>query len=241
MKEAITKNSLLLAAFALFVAAGLAATEINTRDARAASLRAVQSKALEEIIPAAQHDNALLDDNIIVNDTELLKLKSAKTIHFARLNGEITAFIIPVRAPDGYGGSINSIVGVKTDGTIAGVRVITHSETPGLGDKIEFKKSPWVLEFDGKSLKNPSTEQWGVKKDHGIFDQFTGATITPRAVVNSIHNTLLYFQANKAELFTHALNTQMAQDEAQAQSAAKNTVQHINSSAQDAKPVETQP
>ena len=210
MKEAITKNSLLLAAFALFVAAGLAGTEINTRDARAASLRAVQSKALEEIIPAGDHDNNLLDDNIAVSDTELLKLKTEKTIHIARLNGEVTAFIIPVRAPDGYGGSINSIVGIKTDGTLAGARVITHAETPGLGDKIDIKKSPWILAFTGKSLDNLSEKQWAVKKDKGVFDQFTGATITPRAVVNSIHNTLKYYKANEASLLAQAASIQSA-------------------------------
>ena len=208
MKEAITKNSLLLAAFALFVAAGLAGTEINTRDARAASLRAVQSKALEEIIPPADHDNVLLDDNIITSDTEYLKLKKDKTIHIARVKGEITAFIIPVRAPDGYGGAIDSIVGVRVDGTLAGVRVITHSETPGLGDKIDLKKSPWVLSFNEKSLENLTEKQWKVKKDKGVFDQFTGATITPRAVVQSIHNTLKFYQANKTVLFEKAQSNQ---------------------------------
>ena len=110
----------------------------------------------------------------------------------------------PVRAPDGYSGSIKSIVGVKTDGTIAGVRVISHAETPGLGDKIELKKSPWVLEFNDKSIDNTSAEQWAVKKDKGVFDQFTGATITPRAVINSIYLCLQYFQANKDKLLSQA-------------------------------------
>jgi len=212
MQQAITKNSLLLAAFAIFVAAGLASTEIGTRDAREASLRAVQSKALAEIVSDDQYDNILLDDFISVNDSALLKLKDEKTIHIARLKGEVTAFIFPVRAPDGYGGAIESIVGIDLNGQITGVRILKHAETPGLGDKIELKKSTWVLDFNGKDLENPSEAQWKVKKDKGIFDQFTGATITPRAVVASIHRSLQYFAANKAELIAKTQKTQ--QDEA---------------------------
>ncbi len=212
MQEAITKNSLLLAAFALFVAAGLASTEIGTREAREASLRKVQSAALAEIITNDFHDNILLDDFITVSDSEYLKLKSEKKIHISRLNGQVNAFIFPTRAPDGYGGSINSIVGVYIDGTIAGARVISHAETPGLGDKIELKKSPWILEFSGKSLNNPEADQWAVTKDKGIFDSFTGATITPRAVINSIHNTLIYFDKNKQSLLDQAQATSAPQE-----------------------------
>ncbi|NRA40886.1 MAG: electron transport complex subunit RsxG [Pseudomonadales bacterium] len=204
MQEAITKNSFLLAAFALLVAAGIASTEISTRLARAESLRQVQSKALEEIIPKAQHDNSLLDDFLMTDDQSLLKLKQPAKIHISRLQGEVNAFIFPVRAPDGYGGSIDSIVGIRTDGTVAGVRIISHSETPGLGDKIELKKSDWVLAFNDKSINNPEQKKWAVKKDKGIFDQFTGATITPRAVINSIYNSLLFFQTNKASLLAQA-------------------------------------
>lgn len=246
MKEAITKNSLLLAAFALFVAAGLAATEINTRAAREASLRAVKSKALEAIVPAAEHDNILLDDSIPVNDTEFLKLKNEMTIHIARMNGQITAFIFPVRATDGYGGAIDSIVGIRTDGTLAGARVITHAETPGLGDKIELKKSPWILAFNGKSLDNLTEKEWAVKKDKGVFDQFTGATITPRAVVSSIHNTLKYFQANKTELFEKAKNSQVihqadANDTNQQPAHDATRHQAVNTETTSAPSTETQP
>lgn len=204
IKQAITKNSLLLACFALTVAAGLAITELNTRDARAKSIRKVQSMALAEIIPPQRHDNILLDDNIEVTDSELLKLKKPKNIHIARKAGQVVAFIIPTRAPSGYGGPIHSIVGINIDGSIAGVRVIQHAETPGLGDKIEVKKSDWVFSFEGKSLHTPNKEKWGVKKDGGVFDQFTGATITPRAVVQSVANALSYFEQNKQQLLAQA-------------------------------------
>lgn len=205
IKQAMTKNSLLLGGFALLVAAGLAGTDMATEERRKQSIRKVQSQALEEIITADKRDNVLLDDVVSINDSsDFLKLKDAKNIHVARKDGKVVAFIIPTRAPDGYSGAIDSIVGVYLDGTIAGVRIIKHQETPGLGDKVELKKSPWVLDFNGKSQHVPSTDEWKVKKDKGIFDQFTGATITPRAVVKSIHSALLFFQQHKTELLTKA-------------------------------------
>lgn len=211
ISRAISKNSIMLGLFAIIMAAGLAATELATREQRAESLRRVQSLALEEIIPTSRHDNVLLDDVIRIDDNEYLKLKDTKNIHIARKNGAVIAFIFPVRAPDGYGGAIDSIVGVNLDGTIAGVRILQHRETPGLGDKIELKKSTWALSFNNKSLNNPQPERWKVKKDKGIFDQFTGATITPRAVVQSVYNTLVFFDKHKDSLLQQAqIKTQLS-------------------------------
>lgn len=206
--QAITKNSILLGIFAIAVAAGLAGTEVATRDAREKSLREVQSRALEQIIPEDQRDNHLLDDAFAVKDSKLLRLKKPSKIHVARKSGEITAFIIPTRAPDGYGGAIDTLVGIYKNGEIAGVRVIQHQETPGLGDKVEMKKSNWVTEFEHRSLANTEETEWAVKKDRGIFDQFTGATITPRAVVKSIHNSLLFFKQHQKQLVEQAKQLQ---------------------------------
>jgi len=108
--------------------------------------------------------------------------------------------ILQAIAPDGYSGAIHLLVGIHADGRVAGVRVIGHRETPGLGDKIELAKSPWIRSFEGKSLSSPEAEGWAVKKDRGEFDQFAGATITPRAVVGAVHRALQYFDAHKAEL-----------------------------------------
>ena len=214
--QAITKNSLLLSGFAIAVAATLAFTESSTKDRREAALRKVQSQALEEVIPSDRRDNILLDDFIVTHDSEYLQLKINKKcggkygdakcakIFIARKDGEVTAFILPTRAPDGYSGSINSIVGINLDGSIAGVRIIQHTETPGLGDKIETKKTDWVYSFNNMSLQEPELAGWGVKKDGGIFDQFTGATITPRAVVKSIHSALRFFTQNKELLLKKA-------------------------------------
>ena len=104
-------------------------------------------------------------------------------------------------APVGNSGTIKMLIGINYDGTIAGVRVLSHAETPGLGDKIETAKSDWILSFDGKSIGNPAVDQWKVKKDGGIFDQFSGATITPRAVVGATRRTLEYFNAHRDEIF----------------------------------------
>ena len=204
LSQAITKNGILLGLFAIAVAGTIALTEIGTREKRAESLRKVKSKALEQVIPSTLRDNALLDDWIDTHDKALLQLKKPQKIYIARKAGKITAFILPTRTPDGYGGAISSIVGIDTKGTIIGVRIISHTETPGLGDKIEIKKSDWVLSFNGKSMANTEKSLWAVKKDKGEFDQFTGATITPRAVVDSVYKAVQFFEANKNTLLANA-------------------------------------
>ena len=131
----------------------------------------------------------------------LLGTDSNSVVYRARLGGEPVAAVFNSIAPDGYSGSIHLLVGVYVDGSLAGVRVVKHSETPGLGDGIEKRKSDWIDIFDGKSLANPGANGWRVKRDGGVFDQLTGATITPRAVVEAVHNTLLYYQRNADMIF----------------------------------------
>ena len=201
--QSISKNSLLLGAFALITAGILALTNLGTRDRIANAERAAQQKALFEILPPDTHDNDLLQDTIRIPETAwpTLGIKSAANIYLARRQNEITALIIPATAPDGYSGDIDMIVGVNRDGTLAGVRVLRHKETPGLGDKIDIKKSQWILNFNGKSLQFPVIEDWKVKKDGGNFDQFAGATITPRAMVGQIKRVLEFVAANQQSLF----------------------------------------
>lgn len=201
--KSISKNSLILTAFALATAGALALTNLGTQDRIASAERAAQQRALYEIIPLSQHDNDLLTDTIPVPQSGWIELgaDANSKIHRARHNGEISALIIPAVAHDGYSGDISMIVGVNRDGTIAGVRILLHKETPGLGDKIELKKNQWILNFNGKSLQVPVTEEWKVKKDGGSFDQFAGATITPRAVVGQIKHVLEFVAANHETLF----------------------------------------
>ena len=201
MKSSIRRNSLLLGLFAVITTTIIAATYLGTRDKITEARRKAQEKALLEIIPLNRHNNSMLDDTILVGpEADGLGLRTEGQIYVARQDGTAIAIILPVRAPDGYSGDIELIVGINGDGSVAGVRALAHKETPGLGDKVDLKKSPWVLGFNGRSLADPLPEYWKVKKDKGAFDQFTGATITPRAVTAAVKRSLEYFKANRARL-----------------------------------------
>jgi electron transport complex protein RnfG len=203
--QSITRNSVLLALFALGTTALIASTYLLTKDNIALQMRQAEEKALLQIVPRSRHDNEMLDDTIAVGPKDAgLGLREEKQIYVARQNGSVVAVIIPVVAPDGYTGDIELIVGINRDGTIAGVRALNQRETPGLGDKVDLKKSDWVLGFTGRSLNNPTLDGWAVKKDKGVFDQFTGATITPRAVVAATLRALQFAQANRKTLFGDA-------------------------------------
>jgi electron transport complex protein RnfG len=198
--KSIQRNSILLGLFAMLVASGTAVTHLATKDAIAEQKRLARQKALLEIIPPARHDNSMLDDTLPTDDPVFLKLRDEQSIFIARKGNKPVAAILPAIAPDGYSGDIQLIVGINIDGSVAGVRVLSHRETPGLGDKVETQKSDWIYGFEGKSLGNPVADRWKVKRDGGEFDQFTGATITPRAVTNAVYRTLLYFKENRARL-----------------------------------------
>lgn len=200
--QSITRNSMLLALFAVCTTLLIAGTYLLTKDDIALQIRQAEERALLQIVPRSRHDNSMLDETLTVGPQDTgLGLREDKRIYIARRGGKIVAVIIPAIAPDGYTGEIDLIVGVNRDGTVAGVRALNHRETPGLGDKVDIKKSDWVLGFDGRSLTNPTPEAWGVKKDRGVFDQFTGATITPRAVVAATLRALQFAQANRNALF----------------------------------------
>ncbi len=208
--QAISKNSLVLGLFAIATTAMIASTFLGTKDLIAEQERIARAKALLEVIPVERHDNSMLDDTIAIGPEPALGLKKQQHIFVAKRGTKVIGFIFPVVAPDGYSGDISMIVGVNLDGTVAGVRVLTHAETPGLGDKVELKKSDWIMSFNAKSLTNPKPEKWKVKKDKGVFDQFTGATITPRAVTNAVYKTLTYYAKHQQAL----LNASHANQEA---------------------------
>ncbi|MEP6391844.1 MAG: electron transport complex subunit RsxG [Halioglobus sp.] len=200
--RSISRNSLLLALFAVVTTLLIAGTYLQTRDRIALSQRQAEERALLEIIPASRHNNSMLDDTLPIG-AGTLGLREDKQIYLARQSGETIAVIIPATASDGYSGDIDMIIGVNRDGSVAGVRVLSHKETPGLGDKVDLKKSDWILDFNGRSLTNPGQAEWAVKKDKGVFDQFTGATITPRAVVGTTLNVLQYAKAQHETLFAN--------------------------------------
>ncbi|MGD8378803.1 MAG: electron transport complex subunit RsxG [Gammaproteobacteria bacterium] len=197
----ILVSGIVLGAFALAGAALVAVTEVSTRDIIARNEHDALLRSLHEIIPPNRYNNDLAHDTITVEDADYLGTNEPVTVYRARKDGKPVAAIFTSVAPDGYNGSIHLLVGIYTDGTVAGVRVVSEQETPGLGDKVERSKTDWITRFAGHTLGNPPRAQWAVKKDGGVFDQFTGATITPRAVVKAVRNTLIYFHAHHEAVF----------------------------------------
>lgn len=198
--NSVMSSSLSLGLFAVVTVGLIALTYVFTQDKIAAQVRAYEARALMEILPEDTHDNSLLDSNITLMPSKLLANQQPVKGYVAYRQGKATAVILTVIAPDGYNGRIDLLVGIHRDGSLAGVRAITHKETPGLGDKINTSVSDWILGFAGKSLTNPQPSGWGVRKDGGDFDQFAGATITPRAVVAAVYRSLEYFRANRSTL-----------------------------------------
>jgi len=200
ISRSMLKNSLVLGLFAIVTVGLVAVLQQATAGRIANAEREAQVRALSEILPQGSYDNHLLDNSIQLHDP-LLGSKSPQTAYIALKDGQPSAVILRATAPDGYSGAIHLLIGIHADGRLAGVRVLGHRETPGLGDKIELAKSAWIRSFDGKSLSNPGEDGWAVKKDRGEFDQFAGATITPRAVVKAVHKALQYFDAHQEQLF----------------------------------------
>jgi electron transport complex protein RnfG len=189
----------ILAGFALAASLLLGFADLATRGTIKMRLEDDLKASLEEVVPATLHDNDLLADTVTVPSAGAAIGADETAVYLAKKEGRVTAVSFKFVAPDGYAGPIHLVMGIASSGEILGVRVISHTETPGLGDKIEITKSKWVLSFDGKSLDNLTFEEWAVKKDGGVFDQFAGATITPRKVVQAIRRGLEFFRVHRAE------------------------------------------
>lgn len=194
IREHIGYQPVLLGIVALVASAALAMAAGSTGEAIAAAEAKDLRDSLAEVLPAGLADNDFLKDTLAID-----KAGKPVTIYRARHAGAVKAAVFQV-AERGYAGEISILMAVDAEGHTLGVRVLKHAETPGLGDKIEVKKDPWVKAFDGKSLDNPAPRQWGVKKDGGVFDQFAGATITPRAVVKAVKGGLEFFAEHRKEI-----------------------------------------
>jgi electron transport complex protein RnfG len=194
-------TAIILLLFALVGTALVVYTFDNTRERIAANERATLLRKLHHLIPPETHDNILLEDAITVASKSLSGPVGGITVYRARMADQPVALVMTPVAPDGYNGTIKLLVGIRADGTLSGVRVVAHRETPGLGDAIDEARSDWIHLFDNKSLENPSAERWKVRKDGGDFDQLTGATITPRAIVEAVRQTLLYYRDHQQALF----------------------------------------
>jgi len=195
-------HGMILGAFCLGFGMLLVMTNGYTKDEIA--LRAIEDRqnSLRQVIPDSIHDNNLATDTLTLKDDqgkEVIAYLSTK-------EGKVTGVAFETSG-SGYSGEIKVMLGVDPEGKILGARVLAHKETPGLGDKIEVEKGDWILRFTGLSIGNPPLDKWKVKKDGGQFDQFAGATITPRAVVKAIREGLQFFDANKAKLMEFKAGT----------------------------------
>lgn len=198
------KTLLLVGVVATGAAALVTASHHFSKDRIAANERERLLSSLNSVLDPALQDRGLVPIRITATNAELLGTTEPVDVFVATDEGAPVAVILAPLAPEGYNAAIRLLVGLSPDGVLTGVRVLGHRETPGLGDLIERRKSDWILQFDGRSLGDPPIELWAVDKDDGAFDSITGATVTPRAVVKAVRNTLLYFERNRDELFAEA-------------------------------------
>ena len=199
-----SRYGILLGFVALLCTAISAGIFFLTKDKIDAVMAAQQRELLLQVIPQDYFNNNLLESAVIPQDKNLVGIQK---IYFAKKDGNVSAYAYETTAPDGYSGDIRLLVGLDPKGEILGVRVIEHHETPGLGDKIELRISNWILNFTNQSINEHNLNEWAVKKDGGKFDQFSGATITPRAVVNQTKRSALIMLNNQALL--QQLSTQV--------------------------------
>jgi Na+-translocating ferredoxin:NAD+ oxidoreductase subunit G len=196
-----------VAVVAISAAAIVTASHEFSKDRIAANERAALLASLHSVIDLPVGEASLNPVQMQVTDPEHLGSNDPIDVFVVVDDGKALAVIFATVAPHGYNAPIRLLVGVSAEGRITGVRAVSHRETPGLGDAIEIAKSDWIRQFDGKSLGDPALELWAVDKDEGSFDSLTGATVTPRAVVAAVKNTLLYFEMHERELIDEALKT----------------------------------
>lgn len=213
MLKSIQKNAQFLTVFAIVCTTVISLVHLVTKDKIAQQEQQQLLSILSTIIEPSRHNNNIFQDCILINtDSNNVDNEKLPT-YLAKQDQQPIAAAITTIAPDGYNGNIKLLVAVNFDGSVSGVRTLTHKETPGLGDKIELRKSDWITSFTNKKIinKNDNDNRWHVQKDGGMFDQFTGATITPRAVVKAVKNTVQYFNNNKQNLFNQTNNCRQEQ------------------------------
>jgi electron transport complex protein RnfG len=205
MQHTMTKNGLILAIFAIVTTGLIALTYFGTKDRIALQQQQKLLSILNAVIDESSYDNTIQLDCALVT-SELLGSNEPQHIYRATKQKQPVAVAIETTAPDGYSGKIQLVVGITSSqadsATVTGVRILEHKETPGLGDKIDLRISNWVLDFDNQIYTAEVATNWAVKKDAGQFDQFTGATITPRAVVNAVKLSVEYYLANQSAIFS---------------------------------------
>jgi electron transport complex protein RnfG len=201
MRAELAKPVLVLALLAAVLTTIIALVADFTRERIVRNEQAWIRQRLDALVAPATHDNDLLADSIAVTAPDLLGSAQPVRIYRARHAGTPVAAVIRAIAPDGYRGPIELLVAIAPDERLIGVQVIRHNETPGLGDAFESRDVHWLDRFRGHSLTDPPPPRWTVRRDGGDFDAFTGATITPRAIIKAVRNTLEYYRRNSQQIF----------------------------------------
>ena len=200
--QSVIKSGATLAVIAAVCTTLVAATYQLTFERIADNGKALLEQSLQPALSGIAYDSGLSDSRLDIAPPHDLPGSDAAVIYRVYAGGEAVAALIAVTARDGFSGPIRVLVGVNVDGVVTGVRILHHRETPGLGDKIDSTRSDWVHQFEGHSLLDPEMTRWAIKEDGGDFDQLTGASVTPRAVINAIRDTLIYFDAHRDEIFS---------------------------------------
>jgi electron transport complex protein RnfG len=205
MNAAMFRSGITLAVIAAICTALVALTYRLTADRIVANEQAWLERSLQPALSGLFYDSGVTESKIIIPPPHDLPGSEAAIIYRVYAEGAPVAALFVVSARDGYAGPIRILVGIDTMGVVTGVHVLEHRETPGLGDRIESSKSDWVKQFNGHSLLDPEPTGWAIKGDGGRYDQLTGASVTPRAIIKAIKETLLYFEAHSEEIFAQVI------------------------------------
>lgn len=206
MLTTVSRNAFILAAFAIICTAAIAIVHQLSKPVIELQEQKALLKIVDQLIPAQSYNNDLFASCFTVRDDDLLGKGIAQKVFLAKKNDQAVALMLEASSFRGYAGEIKLAIGIYENGQLAGVRVISHTETPGLGDRIQTNKSNWIYAFTNKFYQQAQDKRWDVSKNGGDFDAFTGATITPRAVISAVKNALIYFEKNKETLFKHQAN-----------------------------------
>ena len=205
-KQAILKSGITLAAIAVICTSLVALTYHLTAEKIAANDKALLEQSLQPALSNLFFDSGVSESKLVVAPPHELPGNDEALIYRIYAKGKPVAALFVVTAKDGFSGPIRILLGVDTQGVVTGIRILKHRETPGLGDKIVVRRSDWVHQFPGRSLGDPDVTDWAIRRDGGKFDQLTGASVTPRAVVKAMRDTLIYFEAHRDEIFAAPVN-----------------------------------
>jgi len=203
-KPRVWISGAILAVLAAICTALVAITHSTTAPRIVANAQAYLEKSLQPVLEGLEYDGKLSESTLLIEPPHELPGTGPVTVYRVYADSAPVAALFVVTAKDGFTGPIKLLIGIDASGAISGVRVLEHRETPGLGDLIESAKSDWIEQFRKRSLADPDRELWAIKRDGGVYDQLTGASITPRSVIKAIKETLLYFEANQEQVFADA-------------------------------------